>query len=239
MLNNIAIEVNGLVKQLGDIRAVDNLSFTVYRHDIYGFLGPNGSGKSTTIRMMLSLVKPDSGTIHILGMPLKGKRMEILARVGAFIEKPDFYDYLSAEKNLRLLSRYSGIKPSDSRIREVLELTGLESRGYSKVKTYSKGMKQRLGIAQALIHEPEVLILDEPASGLDPSGMRDIRDLIHFLNREKGITILLSSHNLQEIEQIANRVLIINHGKKVVETETIHLAEQVENNLEHYFLSLT
>lgn len=225
MNNSIAIEAKGLVKQLREIRAVDGLSFTVYSNDIFGFLGPNGSGKSTTIRMLLSLVRPDAGTISILGMPLHEQRMSILARVGAFIEKPDFYEYLSAEKNLRLLSRYSGITPSEEKISEVLEITGLGSRGYSKVKTYSKGMKQRLGIAQALLHDPEVLILDEPASGLDPAGMHDIRELIRYLNREKGITILLSSHNLQEIEQIANRVLIINHGRKVMETDAFHPAE--------------
>lgn len=225
MHDSIAIEAKGLVKQLREIRAVDDLSFTVYTHDIFGFLGPNGSGKSTTIRMLLTLVRPDAGTVSILGMPLQEKRMSILARVGAFIEKPDFYEYLSAEQNLRLLARYSGIVPAETKISEVLEITGLGTRGYSKVKTYSKGMKQRLGIAQALLHEPEVLILDEPASGLDPAGMRDIRDLVRYLNREKGITILLSSHNLQEIEQIANRVLIINHGRKVSETDTLHLSE--------------
>ena len=149
-----------------------------------------------------------------------------MVKMGAFVEKADFYEHLSARRNLELLARYSGVNISDKRYEEVLDLVGLSSRSGSKVKTYSKGMKQRLGIAQALLHEPELLVLDEPASGLDPSGMRDIRELIRFLNEEKQITIILSSHNLQEIELIAKRMIIINKGVKIVEGHVHELLQQ-------------
>lgn len=211
------IEIKDLSKKLKDIKAVDSLSLRVNKNDVYGFLGPNGSGKSTTIRMMLSLLYPDSGTIEILGKPLKSYRKEILRKVGAFIEKPDFYEYLSARKNLEIIARYSGFKISQHDIAANLELVGLQHRASSKVQTFSKGMKQRLGIAQTLLHDPEILILDEPASGLDPSGNRDVRKLIMYLNKEKNKTIILSSHNLAEIEMIANRMIIIKEGKKMVE----------------------
>lgn len=213
------ISVQGLSKRFRSIQAVRNLSFDVYRGDIYGFLGPNGSGKSTTIRMMLSLLRPDTGTIRIFGDLLHEDRRSILRNVGAFIEKPDFYEYLSAYRNLDILSRYSGIRAGHRRIMEVLGLLGLDARAHSRVGTYSKGMKQRLGIAQSLLHDPGLLILDEPASGLDPAGSRDVRDLIKYLNEEKKKTIMLSSHNLSEVEMVAGRVLIINEGKKIVEGE--------------------
>jgi len=213
------VKINSLSKRLKDIRAVDNLSLDIYKNDIYGFLGPNGSGKSTTIRMMLSLLTPDKGNIEIFGLPLESNRNKILSRIGSFIEKPDFYEYLSAYKNLEILMEYSGMKPDKYKISETLELVGLGDRSSSTVKTYSNGMKQRLGIAQALLHDPELLILDEPASGLDPTGKKDIRNIISYLNKEKGKTIILSSHNLQEIEMIANRMVIIDKGQKVVEGE--------------------
>jgi ABC-type multidrug transport system ATPase subunit len=212
-------QITGLSKSFRDVQAVDNLSLTVYENDIYGFLGPNGSGKSTSIRMLLSLIRPDEGDIEVFGLNLRNNRMKILRQIGAFVEKADFYEYLSARKNLEILARYSGYNNSANRIMEVLELVGLFKRSESKVKTFSKGMKQRLGIAQALLHKPRLLVLDEPASGLDPSGMRDIRQLIRFLNEEQNITIILSSHNLQEIELIARRMIIINNGKKMVEGE--------------------
>lgn len=217
--SDLILETKNLSKQLKDIKAVDDLSFNVREKDIYGFLGPNGSGKSTTIRMLLSLIRPDRGQITIFGLPLQTNRLKILRNIGAFIEKPDFYEYLSAYKNLELLAAYSGIRSKYSDLMQNLELVGLKERAESKVKTFSKGMKQRLGIAQALIHDPELLILDEPASGLDPSGNRDIRNLIRYLNKEKGKTIILSSHNLGEIEMIANRMIIINKGRKVIEGE--------------------
>lgn len=211
------IRVRGLSKRLKDIQAVDHLSFDVCCGDVYGFLGPNGSGKSTTIRMMLSLIRPDGGEIDIFGLPLHQQRKQILSRMGALVEEPDFYEYLSAHRNLELLSVYAGKPVSSGRIMEVMELVGLKDRALSKVSTYSKGMKQRLGIAQALIHDPELLVLDEPGIGLDPAGVRDIRKLVRYLNRTLNKTIFLSSHQLNEIEQVSNRMLIINKGKTVVE----------------------
>lgn len=220
------LEISGLSKSFKDIKAVDDLSLQVFKHDIYGFLGPNGSGKSTTIRMLLTLLRADAGSIHIFNKELGSNRKTILQNIGAFIEKPDFYEYLSAAKNLEILSKYSGMKDPSKKIAEILELVGLKERSRSKVKTFSKGMKQRLGIAQALLHDPELLILDEPASGLDPSGNRDIRKLIRYLNTEKKKTIILSSHNLSEIELIANRMVIIKKGRKVVEGEVSTLLNQ-------------
>lgn len=220
------IRVRGISKRLKDIQAVDHLSLDVFGGDVYGFLGPNGSGKSTTIRMLLSLVRADEGKIEIFGLHLKQHYKKILGRIGALVEKPDFYEYLSAYKNLELLSFYTGKPASPERITEVLELVGLKKRALSKVKTYSKGMKQRLGIAQALIHDPELLILDEPGIGLDPAGVKDIRELIRYLNAELNKTIFLSSHQLNEIEQLSTRMIIINNGRKVVEGSVEELLQK-------------
>lgn len=211
------IEVKGLTKKFGNLTAVDNLDFNVYRGDIFGFLGPNGAGKSTTIRMLLSLIKPTAGSIKIFGLPLKSNRKVILKKVGAIVEKPDFYLYLSAYQNLEILGRLSGIDVTKGKIMEMLELVGLSERYKSKVKTFSHGMKQRLGLAQALLHDPELIILDEPTTGLDPQGMKEIRDLIIHLSKDKGKTIFLSSHILREVELIATRMIIINKGKAQVE----------------------
>ncbi len=220
------IRVRGISKRLKDIQAVDHLSLDVFGGDVYGFLGPNGSGKSTTIRMLLSLVRADEGKIEIFGLHLKQHYKKILGRIGALVEEPDFYEYLSAYKNLELLSFYTGKPASPERITEVLELVGLKKRALSKVKTYSKGMKQRLGIAQALIHDPELLILDEPGIGLDPAGVKDIRELIRYLNAELNKTIFLSSHQLNEIEQLSTRMIIINNGRKVVEGSVEELLQK-------------
>ncbi len=211
------IEIKGLTKKFKDVKAVDDLSLNVYKGDIFGFLGPNGAGKSTTIRMLLTLIRPNAGNIKLFGKNLNKERALILRDVGAIVEKPDFYNYLSAYKNLEILGRISGKEVSSNRIMEILETVGLKERRTSKVKTYSHGMKQRLGIAQALMHDPDLIILDEPTTGLDPQGMKEIRDLIIHLRDEKNKTIFLSSHLLSEVEQIANRMIIINKGKTVVE----------------------
>ncbi len=211
------IEVRGLTKKFKNITAVDNLNLNVLRGDVFGFLGPNGAGKSTTIRMLLSLIKPNSGSIKIFGLPLEKNRNEILQKIGAIVETPDFYKYLSAYKNLEILSRLSGIEVSRNKIMKMLELVGLEKRYKSKVKTFSHGMKQRLGIAQALLHDPELIILDEPTTGLDPQGMKEIRDLILYLSKEENKTVFLSSHILREVELIATRMIIINRGAAQVE----------------------
>lgn len=211
------IEIRNLCKHYGDIHAVDNLSMTVLPGDIYGFLGPNGSGKSTTIRMMLSLIRPTSGQIMLFGHDLATDRFKTLSRLGALIEKPDFYNYLSARKNLEILGKLSNVPNLKHRVDEMLDLVGLLPRAASTVRTYSLGMKQRLGIAQSLLHSPDLIILDEPTNGLDPQGQKEIRELVKSLNRDNNITILISSHILFEIEQIANRMIIIDKGKALVE----------------------
>lgn len=211
------ISVSGLSKQFNDIKAVDELSFTVNESDVYGFLGQNGAGKSTTIRMLLTLVRPSAGTIHIFNKDLAHNRKSILKQVGAVIEKPDLYKFLSAFDNLAIFAKMSGLKPSRSFLMKQLQLVGLDERAKSQVKTFSQGMKQRLGIAVALVHDPSLIILDEPTNGLDPQGIADMRNLILSLSREMGKTILVSSHLLSEIELIANRMLIIHKGKKMVE----------------------
>jgi ABC-type multidrug transport system ATPase subunit len=211
------IEVRHISKKFGTFQAVKDVSFEVDRGDVFGFLGPNGAGKSTSIRCMLSLITPDSGSIKLFGKELSSNRAEVLRKVGSIIEKPDFYKYLSAARNLEIFARISGKPASKSKIYEMIEFVGLKGREKDKVGGFSHGMKQRLGIAQTLIHDPELIILDEPTTGLDPQGIIDIRNLIISLSKEKNKTILLSSHQLSEIEIIANRMVIINKGRSIIE----------------------
>jgi len=215
--NEKIIEVHGLTKKFKNLTAVNNLELNVYRGDVFGFLGPNGAGKSTTIRMLLSLIQPTAGTIKIFGKELRKERLEILKHIGGIVERPDFYLYLTAIKNLEILGKISGTDVSKKRLMEILELVGLEKRYDSKVKTFSHGMKQRLGLAQALLHDPDLIILDEPTTGLDPQGIKEIRDLIIHLSKEKQKTIFLSSHILKEVQIIANRLIIINKGTTQIE----------------------
>lgn len=229
---NKIIDVIGLTKSFGANKAVDELNLSVYEGDVFGFLGPNGAGKSTTIRMILSLIRPDSGQIKIFGKNLLEDRISILNRIGCIIEKPDFYKYLTARKNLKLLAHYNGVDASDKKIDEVIDLVGLQGRSDESVKGYSHGMKQRLGIAQALIHDPDLIILDEPTTGLDPQGIIDIRNLILYLSKEKGKTIFLSSHILYEIELVANRMAILNKGKLVVQGEVNTLLNSEDSIVE-------
>jgi ABC-type multidrug transport system ATPase subunit len=231
--NEKIIEVENLSKQFGDLWAVKDLNLNVYKGDIFGFLGPNGAGKSTTIRMLLSLITPSEGKIKIFGKDLRTNRIAILKRIGAIVEKPDFYGYLSAYKNLEILGRLSETDISRNRILEILELVGLEKRFMSKVKTFSHGMKQRLGIAQALIHNPDLIILDEPTTGLDPQGMKEVRDLILSLSEQNKKTIFISSHILYEIELVANRMIIIDKGSAIVEGNVNELLNA--NNLKVTF----
>lgn len=211
------VKVSHLTKQFGSFTAVNQLSFSVEQGDVYGFLGQNGAGKSTTIRMLLTLITPTEGDIELFGLPLQSHRKDILQQIGAVIEKPDVYKYLSAYENLKLFARLSGIKPSHQGLMKQLEVVGLADRAHDIVKTFSQGMKQRLGIGIALVHNPQLIILDEPTNGLDPQGIADIRNLILFLSREQKKTVIVSSHLLNEIEQIATRILIIDKGKKLVE----------------------
>ncbi len=227
------LNVAGLTKSFKDFVAVDNLTFTVKEGDVFGFLGQNGAGKSTTIRMLLTLIEPTFGSIEIFGLDLWKHRKEILGQIGAIIEKPDVYKYLTALENLRLFSKISGgEKLKTGKLMEQLEQVGLEDRAHSKVKTFSQGMKQRLGIAIALVHEPNFIILDEPTNGLDPQGIADVRNLILHLSNNLKKTVMVSSHLLNEIEMIANRVLIIDGGKKMVEGNASELFDPVNTVIE-------
>ncbi|HEV3224235.1 MAG TPA: ABC transporter ATP-binding protein [Puia sp.] len=211
------VTVSHLTKKFRTHLAVDDLSFTVNEGDVYGFLGQNGAGKSTTIRMLLTLVTPTEGHIELFGLDLKKERKKILNQVGAVIEKPDLYKYLSAFENLSLFARMSGSNIRKKELIAQLEMVGLAGRVDDKVKTFSQGMKQRLGIAVALVHNPRLIILDEPTNGLDPQGIADMRNLILHLSRHQNKTIIISSHLLHEIEQVSTRMLIIDEGKKMVE----------------------
>jgi ABC-type multidrug transport system ATPase subunit len=213
------IEIKSIAKKFGLFEAVKDVSFHVNQGDVFGFLGPNGAGKSTTIRCMLSLVKPDSGSIEIFGKSIFTHRNDILARTGSIIEKPDFYKYLSAYRNLEIFSRLSHLSTSKQDIYKMLDFVGLGGREKDKFSGFSHGMKQRLGIAQTLLHNPDLIVLDEPTTGLDPQGIIDIRNLILRLKNEQHKTVILSSHNLAEIEIICNRMVIINKGVSVVEGE--------------------
>ena len=226
------IKVQTLTKKFNQFTAVNELSFTVNNGDIYGFLGQNGAGKSTTMRMLLTLIAPTSGSIELFGMNLKTHRNEILKQVGAVIEKPDVYKYLSAYENLKLFAKLSGMKPTNKQLMDQLEVVGLASRANDSVKTFSQGMKQRLGIGIALVHNPKLIVLDEPTNGLDPQGIADIRNLILHLSKEQNKTIVVSSHLLSEIEQVATKVLIIDKGKKIVEDSAAALFDPAQTIVE-------
>jgi ABC-type multidrug transport system ATPase subunit len=227
------IQVTNLSKHFKEIVAVDRLSFSVNEGDVYGFLGQNGAGKSTTIRMLLTLIAPTHGKIEMFGMDLNTHRKEILKQVGAVIEKPDVYKYLTAFENLKLFSKISGGKRlSKDELLNQLEVVGLRERAFSKVKTFSQGMKQRLGIAIALVHDPKLIILDEPTNGLDPQGIADIRNLILHLSKELKKTVVVSSHLLSEIQLIANRLLIIDKGKRIIEGNAAELFDPAQTLIE-------
>ena len=211
------VSVENLTKQFGSFTAVNNLSFTVNEGDVYGFLGQNGAGKSTTIRMLLTLIKPTAGSIKIFDKELHHHRSEILKQTGAIIERPDLYKYLSAYNNLSIFAKMSGIKVTKKLLTDQLQMVGLDKVADKKFDLFSQGMKQRLGIAVALVHNPKLIILDEPTNGLDPQGIADMRNLLIKLSKEMGKTIIISSHLLSEVEQIANRMIIINKGEKIVE----------------------
>lgn len=223
---NKIIEVKNLAKHYGNFKAVEEVTFDVYKGDVFGFLGPNGAGKSTTIRTILSLIKPTSGEIRLFGKELSKNRNYILGKIGCIVEKPDFYLYLSAQKNLEIFGRVSGANITQNNIHQMLEFVGLKGREKDQVSGFSHGMKQRLGIAQTLLHNPELIILDEPTTGLDPQGIIDIRNLILQLRNEQNKTVVLSSHILSEIELIANRMVIINKGKTMVQGSVADLLNQ-------------
>jgi ABC-type multidrug transport system ATPase subunit len=211
------VQVTALSKKFGDFTAVDELSFAVYENDVYGFLGQNGAGKSTTIRMLLTLIAPSSGSIELFGYQLPGHRHQILQQCGAVIERPDLYKYLTAYEHLNIFAKMSGVKLKKAQLMEKLAIVGLTHAAHKKAGLYSQGMKQRLGIAIALVHDPRLIVLDEPTNGLDPQGIADMRTLIVNLSTQMNKTVIISSHLLSEVEQMATRMLIINKGKKIVE----------------------
>jgi ABC-type multidrug transport system ATPase subunit len=226
------LEVRELSKNFGLFEAVKNLSFTVNEGDVYGFLGQNGAGKSTTLRMLLKLITPTTGNFYFSGKKIETGDNTMLKETGAIIERPDLYKYLSAYDNLYIFAKMSGIKVTRQVIMDQLEMVGLADRYKSKAKTFSQGMKQRLGIAIALVHQPKLIILDEPTNGLDPQGIADMRNLILRLSKEMGKTVIVSSHLLSEIEVIANRMIIINKGKKIVEGDVATLLDPANTLVE-------
>ncbi len=235
--SEVVLHLQNLTKKYGKRLAVNNLSLDIHRGDIFGFLGPNGAGKTTTIRMLFGLTTPTSGSITILGKTLKTERAQVLPRVGALIETPALYLYMSGRDNLRAVASSLGGVPK-ARIDAVLDMVGLRGRQKDRVRTYSLGMKQRLGVAIALLQDPEILVLDEPANGLDPAGIVEMRDMMHNLAAE-GKTVFISSHILSEVQQICTRVAIISQGKMVTETTIENLLRgdgkfrvQVENTHE-------
>ena len=215
-MNQLALHADALTKKYQRRLVVDRLSLSVGRGDVFGFLGQNGAGKSTTIRMAVGLVRPTSGRVEVLGHDMARRPRAALKRVGAMIEAPAFYENFSGQQNLRMLAEMSGGATARA-IEEVLELVGLRERSRDPVRVYSHGMRQRLGIAQALLPNPELIILDEPTDGLDPQGLAEVRDLIGRLRDERRLTIVLSSHLLHEVEQVCNRVAIIDDGRLLYE----------------------
>lgn len=223
-MDEFIIETKKLTKRFGSTRVVNNVDLQVKKGEIYGFLGPNGAGKTTTIRMLLGLARPTKGAIHIFGKDIKRERLSILKKVGSLVEYPSYYGHLSARENLEAVRIL--LDAPKSRIDEVLSIVRLTKDAKRPVKGFSLGMKQRLGIATALLGNPELLILDEPTNGLDPSGILEIRELIKSMPREHGITIVLSSHLLSEIDQMATQVGIISRGQLIFQDSISKLRER-------------
>lgn len=227
MEKKITLAVNNLKKVIGKREIIKGLTFDLREGEVFGFLGPNGAGKTTTIRMLVGLIKPTAGSIHICGYNVSKQFTEAMSNLGCIVENPELYPYLSGYNNLLHFARMlDGI--GDERIKEVTELVGLTDRIHDKVKTYSLGMRQRLGIAQALLGNPKVLILDEPTNGLDPAGIREMRQFIRFLAEDKGLSVLVSSHLLSEIQLLCDRVAIISKGTIVRIDSVVHLLSNRE-----------
>ncbi|SHI02988.1 ABC transporter ATP-binding protein [Clostridium intestinale] len=242
-MSNTKLRVKNLNKNIGRRKIIQDLSFEVNKGDICGFLGPNGAGKTTTIRMITGLIKATSGEITISGKNIVSNRGEALENLGAIVESPIFFPYMSGRKNLQNLARLNkGMerKKQLDKVEEVLEIVGLKDRAKDKVKTYSLGMKQRLGIAQALLNDPEIVILDEPANGLDPMGMKELRELIIMLKETKGITFFISSHLLDELQQVCNKLVLIKEGVLIWTGTTEELIKESSNSgrLEDAFINI-
>ena len=223
-MEKTVITTHELTRRFGEITAVDSLDLSVAHGRVYGFLGPNGAGKTTTIRMLLGLIRPDTGEVHVFQKNLRKNRIKLLRRIGALMESPSYYPYLSGRENLEITRRLRGIDRNE--VFDVLDLVGLTTAAQRKVGTYSLGMKQRLGLAQAFLGQPEILILDEPTNGLDPAGIHEIRELISRLPKERSVTIFLSSHLLNEVEQVADDVGIIHEGAMLFQGTLKELQEK-------------
>ncbi len=223
--NQVVIRTCDLTKRFRTLTAVDRVNFEVQRGEVFGFLGPNGAGKTTTITILLGLVHPTAGSAEVLGCDVRRGLSRALRRVGAIVETPAFYPYMSGEDNLRVFARVTGSE-AEKRIPAVLEQVGLKGREKDKAGAYSLGMRQRLGLAAALVGDPELLILDEPTNGLDPAGMQEMRLFIRRLADEEGRTVFLSSHLLHEVEQVCDRVLILNRGRVIAQGRVDELLRQ-------------
>ncbi|OOR05853.1 ABC transporter ATP-binding protein [Bacillus cereus] len=216
-MNGVVVQLENVHKKIGSNEIIRGLSFKVQEGEVYGFLGPNGSGKTTTIRMMTGLIAMTEGDITICGHSIRTEREKALEKIGAIVENPELYEYMTGMQNLKHFANMAITPISKERIAEIVKLVDLEQAIHKKVKTYSLGMKQRLGIAQALLHSPDILILDEPTNGLDPAGIRQIRDYLQRLAKEENIAVIVSSHLLSEIELMCDRVVIIKNGQFVQE----------------------
>lgn len=238
MASNILLAAHGLTKTFRGKKILDGLDLTVLKGDIYGFLGRNGQGKTTTIRMLTGLIFPDAGSVTIGGYDLKSDFKNAISQIGAIVESPAFYDYLSGYENLSLMANLiPGIQKG--KIDEVLEIVGLRKRARDKAGTYSLGMKQRLGIANALLGDPKLIILDEPTNGLDPQGMQEIEEEIIQLASEREVTFLISSHLLQNMQHICNRIGILQDGHLLVEDKIENLCDGSPDSLEKFYLNMT
>ncbi|WP_369900051.1 ABC transporter ATP-binding protein [Bacillus manliponensis] len=233
---NAIIKTTNLTKIYGDQKSVDDLNITVKQGEIYGFLGRNGAGKTTTIRMLLGLIKPTYGQIEIFGEDLFKNQKEILKRIGSIVEVPGFYENLTARENLLINAKIIGVHKKNA-IEDALEIVGLQNETKKVVGNYSLGMKQRLGIARALLHYPELLILDEPTNGLDPIGIKEMRRLLKSLVEERKITLLISSHILSEVEQLVDRMGIIHEGKLLEEIKFDDLRKRNRKYIEFQVLN--
>lgn len=231
------IQTHQVSKTFKGTETISNVNMNITKGEIYGFLGPNGAGKTTIMKMLLNLVKPSSGEIRVFNQPILPSSVEYLRRIGSIIEYPVFYDRLTAEANLELHCKYIGYQDKKA-IKEALGIVGLSGVGKKKIHEFSLGMKQRLGIARAIVTKPEILILDEPINGLDPIGIKDIRELLLMLKEKHGTTILISSHIVSEIESIADTIGIIHQGKLLTEVKMEDIRRQQTESLENYFIKL-
>lgn len=239
MARESILKIEGLTKGFGQQKIIQGLNMTINKGDIYGLLGPNGAGKTTTLKLILDLIRPDGGRIQRFDEREEGP-MDSLKRIGAIIETPQFYEHLSGKQNLELFATLYGEKALH-RVDEVLEIVEMNEAAHKKVKAYSLGMKQRLGIARAFLNDPDLIILDEPTNGLDPHGMKSIRELIVSLAERYDKSFIISTHLLSEVEQMCNRVGIVHQGKMIEEREMKDLlATQLKNmSFENYFIQLT